>query len=313
MPSNATRAQCSAMQAMLALGSFVQGTLPFAIAAGVMAPPSHNHPAGVGKGLGNAIVPGIGMIAIVAKFAKQIFDSGVKTMDGASLTTAADNMKAAADGITDIATAFIPKIKVEMVLTTSINIDFQYRSCRPNTEEYNDRRKKNAKLTEENCNVLVLPLKQSADMHFISQNRFEWSIPALMPAGALNIQPVIGVEFDFDITPLFNALGNGRRRIFNERRIKLCKQCSGKGFCDSMNSLANWTPKQDECWGGNKDSCENQVGLTTRAGMKADRPTYITNLNQCDAIRYVRVNEDQPMRETIGTKGKKASGKRRKF
>jgi len=144
------------------------------------------------------------------------------------------------------------------------------------------------------------------------------------PGGMAKIMPVFGLEVDFDITPVFNAVVNFGRMHANARRKDKCKMCwvgtggAGKSaFCNLKGYVQDFNMKNDdECMligegkkfkdmATAKKACESPMQAAPKNGkfvpqsrlaMLDTKAQFIDAEQFCKGIEYTRVNADKPPR-----------------
>lgn len=152
---------------------------------------------------------------------------------------------------------------MDIVLTSSIALELKWRACRAAEQKNYDAAnaalglkmggKAMAKLKNKHCNVFQRPMAATSDVHLQSLNRIELTFAAPFPGGMAKIMPVFGLEIDFDITPIFNAVINYGRQSYLKVRKTKCMMCwvghvrGTVAFCDKKLYVTDWTEQDDVC------------------------------------------------------------------
>ena len=151
---------------------------------------------------------------------------------------------------------------MDIILTSSIALELKWRACRSAEQKNYDSALANSKLKKlkkKQCNVLMRPMAATSDVHLQSLNRIELTFAAPFPGGMAKIMPVFGLEIDFDITPVFNAVINYGRQSYLKVRKNKCMMCwvghprGTVAFCDKKNYVTDWTEQDDVCIKVNED------------------------------------------------------------
>jgi len=128
-------------------------------------------------------------------------------------------------------------LDMELVSDTSVEFELTWRACRFNELNANIRacdasRGEGEVCSDEEkaamkakCTRLVRPLKKTAELHIASWNRLAVTFVSPVPGGAAKIQPLFGLEVDFNFTPLWELMENHNRFKFNEKRQQACSAC----------------------------------------------------------------------------------------
>lgn len=130
-----------------------------------------------------------------------------------------------------------------------------------------------------------------------------WNIASLnVPVfGAGKLSIVGRFEFDFDLTPWYEAVKNKELKHENEVRIAKCMEClsdpRNEAFCDWRIPLGSeWTPERDQCVPNTVEEqaeCTNPIGVTDLNGRDLLAVWHAPgNTSTCQTITYVGANQE---------------------
>jgi hypothetical protein len=224
----------------------VQSTFPFAVSSSILNPPPG---AGPIESFAQAMQGGGAIIFTMAMFIKELMAASVGMIF--SFENAAKILK---DSL-DIETVSPIALKMDVILTSSISLEMKWRACRAAEQaNWEAQEKVMPKLMETKCPPkLIKPTAATSDLHIMSLNRLELQFAVPFPGGLAKIMPVFGLEVDFDITPVFNAVINYGRKGYAEERRDKCMLCwvghkrGTRAFCDKRMYVEDWMPKDDVC------------------------------------------------------------------
>jgi len=126
-------------------------------------------------------------------------------------------------------------LDMELVSDSSVEFEIAWRACRFNeitadisactiSKGAECSEKEKAKIRAK-CTRLVSPMKKTCEIHIASWNRLAVTIVAPIPYGAAKIQPLFGLEIDFNTTPLWEIMENHKRFKNNMMRQQACAAC----------------------------------------------------------------------------------------
>jgi hypothetical protein len=143
---------------------------------------------------------------------------------------------------------------------------------------------------EDQCEVGMPVLAPATAITFQSWTRAEFTL-SIPP---VKVFPTMGLEIEFDLTPLLYAGVNAQRTINHENRVKRCELCvaSNMGFCDRKWKSTDYHPTDDVCQEvvrENREDCE-----TSGAPGGADdfqSPRFIDSEQGCNEMTYPKQTE----------------------
>ena len=196
----------------------------------------------------------------------------------------------------------------ELVISSTVEINFVRRACR--ADEREDRISQCVAKTQgtrelcqlqlpKTCRAMKFPIVRHTTVDLEWWNRLSLKIGV---PGGVSFDPLIGLEIDFDVTPVFTDYLNKMRAVENEARVQKCLRCvrAGTAFCNKKGYVVGYRAAWDRCVKLSDPIASRKSCLTAKPLMDPDRkPAFIMEEASCH-FSFVRVNEDFPPELSTG-------------